>query len=439
MKTFLRKLVVFAIAFLLANLFFIQHSFGQITQPVAWTKAYDAASATGSGTSFAISNGSGRILIVGVTASATSSSNFTINTLTYGGVALTSATSTMSSSGHIHTALYFLKDNAVMDNTSRPLNVTLNATPVNMTVWYAVFAGVNQSPGSYTTGTGFNNSDGSGPAQLSSAMAVNASEQAVYITSIQNTSSTTAPTYTINANWTTGGNNTGGSGGEGWKNEVAKRTIPGSNVTDNAATSAIAPAGNNRWAISAMSLPPQLQPFLAISGTTSHGATCVGIPVTTITYTITNTGNATASGIAVNSNNTEFVVSNLSSTSIAAGGGTATYQVTFTPGSSGAKSATITVTSTTAGSNSPTSSLTGTGNGIPVTSVTGQSDVNCFAGSDGSITIAAAGGSGPYFYSVNNGTIWTATASPSPFTYGGLSANTQYRIRVKDSNGCLSK
>ena len=78
-------------------------------------------------------------------------------------------------------------------------------------------------------------------------------------------------------------------------------------------------------------------------------------------------------------------------------------------------------------------------NGTPVTSVTGQSDVNCFAGSDGSITIAATGGTAPYFYSVNNGTTWTASASPSPFVYGGLSANTQYRIRVKDSNGCLSK
>jgi trimeric autotransporter adhesin len=75
----------------------------------------------------------------------------------------------------------------------------------------------------------------------------------------------------------------------------------------------------------------------------------------------------------------------------------------------------------------------------PVTSVSGQSDPNCFAGSDGSITISATGGTGPYFYSVDNGTTWTPAAQASPFTYGGLSANTQYRIRVKDSNGCLSK
>src|SRR5205814_4381344 len=51
----------------------------------------------------------------------------------------------------------------------------------------------------------------------------------------------------------------------------------------------------------------------------------------------------------------------LSSTTIAANGGTATYQVTFTPSAAGAQGATITVASTTSGSNSPTSSLTGTG------------------------------------------------------------------------------
>ena len=78
-------------------------------------------------------------------------------------------------------------------------------------------------------------------------------------------------------------------------------------------------------------------------------------------------------------------------------------------------------------------------NAAPVSSVVGQSDANCFAGSDGSINIGATGGTGPYFYSVDNGATWTPTAHASPYIYGGLSANTQYRIRIKDSNGCLSK
>src|SRR5439155_25967628 len=88
---------------------------------------------------------------------------------------------------------------------------------------------------------------------------------------------------------------------------------------------------------------------------------CVGTAGSPITYTITNTGPVDANGVTVTSNNAQFVVSNLSSTTITAGGGTATYQVTFTPSAAGAQNATITVASTTSGSNSPTSLLTGTG------------------------------------------------------------------------------
>ena len=105
-------------------------------------------------------------------------------------------------------------------------------------------------------------------------------------------------------------------------------------------------------------------PSLAVTGTTENGSVCSGTAATTQTYTITNTGTA-ASNVVVSSSDAQFVVSNLSSTSIGATNGTATYDVTFTPSSSGAKTATITVyydTSTSA----TTSSLTGTGT-TPVT------------------------------------------------------------------------
>lgn len=130
-------------------------------------------------------------------------------------------------------------------------------------------------------------------------------------------------------------------------------------------------------------------PALSISGSpTDHGTSCVGTPTATVQYIITNTGTA-ASGVNVVSNNADFVVSNLSSTTIAGSGGTATYDVTFTPSAGGARSATITVTSTTSGSNSPTSSLTGTG----VASVAGavstaaaNSIVNTTATLNGNVT-----------------------------------------------------
>ena len=73
----------------------------------------------------------------------------------------------------------------------------------------------------------------------------------------------------------------------------------------------------------------------------------------------------------------------------------------------------------------------------PAASVAGQSNINCFGGADGSITIHASGGTAPYSYSVDNGTNWILSPT-DPYIYGGLQANTQYKIRVKDSNGCTS-
>lgn len=106
-------------------------------------------------------------------------------------------------------------------------------------------------------------------------------------------------------------------------------------------------------------------PSLAITpATTNLGTSCVGTPTTAVTYTITNSGSVAASGVTVASSgthNADFVVSGLSSTTIAAGGGTATYVVTFTPSGTGARNATVTVASTTSGSNSPSTALTGTG------------------------------------------------------------------------------
>jgi hypothetical protein len=97
---------------------------------------------------------------------------------------------------------------------------------------------------------------------------------------------------------------------------------------------------------------------LTLTGTLSHGSVCPGSSTSSITYTIKNNSIATVTGITVSSNNTEFAVSGLSSTSITAGS-TATYKVTFTPASAGSKNATITVSAADAASVSNT--VTGTG------------------------------------------------------------------------------
>ncbi len=112
-------------------------------------------------------------------------------------------------------------------------------------------------------------------------------------------------------------------------------------------------------------------PSLAVTGTLAHGSSCINTAATKQTYTITNTG-AAASSVVVSSSDAQFVVSNLSSTNIAATSGTATYDVTFTPTSSGAKSATITVYYNTS-SSATTSSLTGTGTASVTQAVTSSS------------------------------------------------------------------
>lgn len=107
-------------------------------------------------------------------------------------------------------------------------------------------------------------------------------------------------------------------------------------------------------------------PNLSISGTGSNGSLCLNTANTPVTYTVTNNGTIDATGVSVSSNNSQFVLSALFSTTISAGG-TATFTSTFTPTSTGTQTSIITVSSTTSGSNSPTYTINGTG----LSSVTG--------------------------------------------------------------------
>jgi len=185
-------------------------------------------------------------------------------------------------------------------------------------------------------------------------------------------------------------------------------------------------------------VPPLSVPILAITGTPlNHGSSCVGTPASPITYTITNTGVPTANGITVNSNNPQFAVSDLSTTSIAGGGGTSTYKVTFTPGSGGAQIATITVSSNTAGSNSPSSSLSGNGNALPIPTFTAGPASVC----QGSIGIVYTTQSGMSSYN------WVVSGGGSITSGGGSSDNSvtvtwntagpqSVSVSYTDANGC---
>ncbi|MEI2738697.1 MAG: hypothetical protein V9F01_07920 [Chitinophagaceae bacterium] len=61
-----------------------------------------------------------------------------------------------------------------------------------------------------------------------------------------------------------------------------------------------------------------------------------------------------------------------------------------------------------------------------------KTDVTCFGGNDGSITVHSNGGAAPYQYSVDGGTTWLpAGGTAAPYTIGGLTAGT-YTVMAKD-------
>ena len=91
-------------------------------------------------------------------------------------------------------------------------------------------------------------------------------------------------------------------------------------------------------------------------------------------------------------------------------------QITATPATGTAGTISVTTPNGTG-----TSAANFTVNSIPVSFVNGQSNIDCFGGSNGTITILANNGSGPYNYSVDNGVNWTPAvpALPNPYTYRG--------------------
>ena len=102
-------------------------------------------------------------------------------------------------------------------------------------------------------------------------------------------------------------------------------------------------------------------------------------------------------------------------------------------------SATTGTISVTAPAGNSTSLASFTVNAIPVSSVTNQTNINCFAANDGTITVSANSGTGPYTFSVDNGANFLAPTGTNLRLFTGLLPNTAYRIKVKDNNGCISK
>ena len=193
-------------------------------------------------------------------------------------------------------------------------------------------------------------------------------------------------------------------------------------------------------------------PNLSVSGTTNHGSVCPNSSTSSITYTINNSG-AEANNVVVSSSDAQFVISNLSATTIAANG-SATYNVVFTPSTAGAKSATITIYYNTS-TQATTSSVSGTGTaavtGVVVTNAA-TAIVNTTATLNGSVTtlgVCPATSEKGFVYSVSatnanpvvGGTGVTKTAVSGlttgayTFVLTGLTPVTNYTVKSYIYNG----
>lgn len=162
-------------------------------------------------------------------------------------------------------------------------------------------------------------------------------------------------------------------------------------------------------------------PVLAVTGTANNGSSCTGTPATKQTYTISNTGGSAASGIAVSSSNPQFVVSNISSTTVAAAG-TITFDVIFTPTAGGTQNATLTVTSTISGSNTATYNISGSGiASVTPTVTTGSASALGTLSSTLNGNIAVLG---VCPNSTQRGFVYSVTASNNNPTHGGTAVTT---------------
>jgi hypothetical protein len=228
-----------------------------ISQTLAWTKAYDSTNLVNSGFTVAVPSGSPRAMVVGITANVSSSAAVTDPTLVqYGGVSLVKAAGTGTLSGRAHTWLYYLPENDVMDGAPHSVDVTFGTISnlTNISVYVAAFSGVDPINPISAFGNSSSTSSSS-TATLSSAMTVNAYEQAIYISSIYNQGGGVVPSYAINSNWISGASNSGLE----WKIEVANRNQIGfGSTTDNAVTGTITPSC--RYSMSALSLNEYVTP-----------------------------------------------------------------------------------------------------------------------------------------------------------------------------------
>jgi hypothetical protein len=174
--------------------------------------------------------------------------------------------------------------------------------------------------------------------------------------------------------------------------------------------------------------------------------TATGLSSGTYTVTITDANGCTATQSVTIAEPAVLVASPISQTNIAcnggatgsatvmATGGTGTYTYSWSPSggtadtANGLSAGTYTATVTDANDCTATQTFTITEPTAIITSVSSQTNVSCFSGTNGSATVNATGGTPGYTYS------WSPSGGTAD-TASGLSAGT-YTVTITDANGC---
>jgi gliding motility-associated-like protein len=175
-------------------------------------------------------------------------------------------------------------------------------------------------------------------------------------------------------------------------------------------------------------------------GTANATALCLGVYTVTATdaqgCTITRTFNITqppALTLAMTMTSATCGSAN-GQACVVASGGTSPYTYSWAPSGGSASCATgllsniYTVTVTDANGCTATNSINVTNSGAPTATITASTNVSCFGGNNGSATVAASGGTGPYTYT------WTPVGGNA--TTGTPLTAQNYTVTVSDANGC---
>jgi predicted CxxxxCH...CXXCH cytochrome family protein len=235
-----------------------------------------------------VPSGSGRMLVVALANQGSNSGSMTITAVTYGGVSMTSLGGDATTNASMHTQIWYLKDNAIMDGTDRPLvvNITGGGTLVMNDVWYAIYTGVDQSA-TPTVQTYSSGSNGVSSAVFATGLTVPTNGAAAVVAA--GARATAAVTYAGPNSFTVSNNQVTGTTGVGF---VATTTTSG---TRTASVTAI--TGSPRWSqtgiaiagISIDSTPPVAGTITVYpdSGSFTSSAPTITAPFTTVSSPVT--------------------------------------------------------------------------------------------------------------------------------------------------------